>query len=214
MKGEGSGRHVVLVGDSIFDNAAYVGGGPDVVAQLRAILPKGWKATLKAVDRAKTRDVADQLSGLPTDTTHVIVSAGGNDALMHQSFLEEKASSVAEVLSALATIHDEFQRDYREMLDRIFDLKRSTAICTIYDANYAEPELRKIANTGLTIFNDVITKQAAIRKMPVIDLRAIFYSPDDYANPIEPSVIGGEKIASAISQLLASGFGSYDRKAT
>jgi len=27
-------RHVVLLGDSIFDNAAYVHGGPDVVAQL------------------------------------------------------------------------------------------------------------------------------------------------------------------------------------
>lgn len=26
--------HVVLLGDSIFDNAAYVRGGPDVVAQL------------------------------------------------------------------------------------------------------------------------------------------------------------------------------------
>lgn len=31
--------HVVLLGDSIFDNAAFVGGGPDVVAQLRRGLP-------------------------------------------------------------------------------------------------------------------------------------------------------------------------------
>jgi hypothetical protein len=28
-------RHVVLLGDSVFDNAAYVRGGPDVVAQRR-----------------------------------------------------------------------------------------------------------------------------------------------------------------------------------
>src|SRR5690349_5483722 len=33
-------RHVVLLGDSIFDNAAYVGGGPDVITQLRAALPR------------------------------------------------------------------------------------------------------------------------------------------------------------------------------
>ncbi|MGZ8470667.1 MAG: SGNH/GDSL hydrolase family protein, partial [Gemmatirosa sp.] len=32
-------RHLVLLGDSIFDNAAYVRGGPDVVAQVRARLP-------------------------------------------------------------------------------------------------------------------------------------------------------------------------------
>ena len=28
-------KHIVLLGDSIFDNAAYVAGGPDVVKQLR-----------------------------------------------------------------------------------------------------------------------------------------------------------------------------------
>ena len=38
--------HVVLLGDSIFDNAAYTNGGPDVVTQLRELLPAGWHATL------------------------------------------------------------------------------------------------------------------------------------------------------------------------
>src|SRR3712207_2336551 len=42
--------HVVLLGDSIFDNAAYVRGGPDVIRQLQGVLPAGWKATLRAVD--------------------------------------------------------------------------------------------------------------------------------------------------------------------
>jgi len=37
--------HILLVGDSIFDNKAYVN-GPDVINQLRAKLPEGWKATL------------------------------------------------------------------------------------------------------------------------------------------------------------------------
>jgi hypothetical protein len=38
--------HVVLLGDSIFDNSAYTGGGPDVVTQLRHIIPGGWVASL------------------------------------------------------------------------------------------------------------------------------------------------------------------------
>jgi hypothetical protein len=46
--------HVVLLGDSIFDNAAYVRGGPDVVKQLRAKLPLDWRASLVAVDGAVT----------------------------------------------------------------------------------------------------------------------------------------------------------------
>jgi hypothetical protein len=48
---------VALLGDSIFDNAAYTGGGPDLVTQLRRILPSGWEATLLAVDGARTDDV-------------------------------------------------------------------------------------------------------------------------------------------------------------
>lgn len=42
--------HLILLGDSIFDNAAYVGEQPDVIEQLRAKLPEGWNATLKAID--------------------------------------------------------------------------------------------------------------------------------------------------------------------
>ncbi len=37
--------HVVLLGDSNFDNARYVPGEPAVVEQLRRSLPRGWHAT-------------------------------------------------------------------------------------------------------------------------------------------------------------------------
>jgi hypothetical protein len=36
--------HVVLLGDSIFDNAAYTRGEPDVVGHLRDLLPSPWRA--------------------------------------------------------------------------------------------------------------------------------------------------------------------------
>ena len=42
-------NEVVLIGDSIFDNAAYVGNGPDVSQQVDESLPEGWKATLRLV---------------------------------------------------------------------------------------------------------------------------------------------------------------------
>src|SRR5206468_10649810 len=44
--------HVARLGDSIFDNGAYVRGGPDVVTHLRGVLPSGWTASLHAVDGA------------------------------------------------------------------------------------------------------------------------------------------------------------------
>src|SRR5918999_2600093 len=71
--------HVVLLGDSIFDNAAYVAGAPDVVRQVRQRLLPGSKATLAAVDGSTIRDVRQQLRAVPEDATHLILSVGGND---------------------------------------------------------------------------------------------------------------------------------------
>lgn len=73
-------RHIVLLGDSIFDNAAYVRGGLDVITHLRGQIPDGWKASLRAVDGSVVGDVQRQLE-LPDDATHLVISAGGNDAL-------------------------------------------------------------------------------------------------------------------------------------
>src|SRR4028119_145154 len=47
--------HVVLLGDSIFDNAAYVAGAPDVVQQVRHRLPDGAAATPAAAGRRPPR---------------------------------------------------------------------------------------------------------------------------------------------------------------
>lgn len=83
--------HAVLLGDSIFDNAGYVGGGPDVATQLRPRLPNGWRASLRAVDGAVIGGVGSQVRQLPTDASHLVVSVGGNDALGHSGVLDEGA---------------------------------------------------------------------------------------------------------------------------
>ncbi|HYP49736.1 MAG TPA: hypothetical protein VEQ34_02255, partial [Pyrinomonadaceae bacterium] len=81
--------HVVLLGDSIFDNKSYVGaGGKDVVAHLREAIPADWRATLKAVDGSVTGNVSRQLSDVPETATHLIISVGGNDALMNTDVLQ------------------------------------------------------------------------------------------------------------------------------
>ena len=66
--------HVVLLGDSVLNNAAYVPDQPDVVTQLRSLLPSGWTASLNAVDGSVTGDVRRQLGRLPPDVTHLVVS--------------------------------------------------------------------------------------------------------------------------------------------
>ena len=56
--------HVCLLGDSIFDNAAYVGREPPVIEHLRRALPTGWCASLEAVDGDSANDVRGQLGRL------------------------------------------------------------------------------------------------------------------------------------------------------
>jgi GDSL-like Lipase/Acylhydrolase family len=194
--------HVVLLGDSVFDNGAYVGGGPDVVAQVRERLPReGWRATLLAVDGAVIAGVRAQLARLPADATHLVVSVGGNDALGYASVLEQRAGSVAEAVGRLADIRERFWRDYRAMLDGVVAAGRPAAVCTIYDGRLPEPRGR-LAVTALCVINDCITREAFARGLPLLDLRLICSEDADYANPIEPSTRGGAKIAAAIAELV------------
>ncbi|HEX8187113.1 MAG TPA: hypothetical protein VF586_02105, partial [Pyrinomonadaceae bacterium] len=61
--------HAALLGDSVFDNAAYVGGGADVLTHVRRLAPGGWDATLLAVDGSLVGGVRGQLGRLPDGAT-------------------------------------------------------------------------------------------------------------------------------------------------
>ena len=79
--------HVVLVGDSILDNGAYTHGGPDVVSQVRALLAPGWKrrywpSTGRLLIMLRARSAVSL-----SRATHLVLSVGGNNALMHLGIL-------------------------------------------------------------------------------------------------------------------------------
>jgi hypothetical protein len=192
--------HIVLLGDSIFDNKAYVHRGPEVVAQLREELPDGWQATLLAVDGDVTSGVVRQLRRLPHDATHLVVSAGGNDALGFAYLLQERARTVGEALGILGRAQDHFAANYAAMLGAVSAAGLPTAVCTIYDTPPSGPDY-KVVRTAAALFNDCITRAAFARGSSLIDLRLICSEDADYATPIEPSVQGGRKIAQAIAAL-------------
>jgi hypothetical protein len=192
--------HVVLLGDSIFDNAAYVAGGPDVRSQVQACLPHGWRATLLAVGGSRTQDVLAQLRQLPHDASHLVVSVGGNDALAHVDFLTAPAQSVADALDGLAAISEAFEPAYHHMVQAALQHPLPTALCTIYYPRFPVAVVQRRAVTALTVFNDAIIREAFTAGVPLFDLRLICNADADYANPIEPSVVGGAKIAAAIAR--------------
>lgn len=189
--------HVALLGDSIFDNKAYVGSEPDVVGHLRRLKPN-WSFDLHAVDGNMARHVSDQLASLGDEIDFLVVSAGGNNAIDNADILQMPATSSAEVLSSLADRANAFRREYSRVLDEVEATGIPHAVCTIYYPNFNEDAVQKVACAALATFNDVILSAAVERRLPVIDLRHTCNDKADYANEIEPSGQGGAKIATAI----------------
>ncbi|SMP79659.1 SGNH/GDSL hydrolase family protein [Noviherbaspirillum suwonense] len=199
-------RHVFLLGDSIFDNAPYVPKGCEVQAQLQAMLGDEHRVILLARDGDVLADVKTQVSRLrnmPAQFNHVVVSCGGNDVLGLVGHMQLGVKSVLEAAELLASWQAEFRIEYRRMLDEVLAPGLPVVIATIYDG---VPGLSPGLRTALAVFNDVILREAAARRLPVLDLRLVCDHPGDYspASPIEPSQQGGRKIAAAIAELVRS----------
>lgn len=190
--------HIVLLGDSIFDNAAYTAGGPSVIQQLSEQLPAPWRATLNAIDGATTQDIPEQLQRLPADATHLVLSVGGNDALLQVGVLELPVSDSTAALLNLYALAREFAASYEATVEQCLIARLPLVVCTIYNGLFPDADLQRRNEVALAVLNDVILRTALQRQLTVIELRAICVGEQDYANPIEPSSSGGAKIAAAI----------------
>ena len=190
-------NHIILLGDSIFDNAGYVGSGESVIEQLQANLPEDCKATLLAVDGDITSDVYSQIDLIPDDTTHAFLSIGGNDALRIVNVLQESVSTVGEAMEIFTEIRLDFQNRYRELITQIKQKVDKLVICTVHDS---VPDFEPRALTALTMFNEIILKEAFAINASVIDLRLLCNEKEDYSiiSPIEPSGQGARKIVEQI----------------
>lgn len=191
-------KHIILLGDSIFDNKSYVSGGKDTITNLRDLMPDDWTATLLAIDGSVADSLSSQLPNVPYDATHLFISVGGNDALGEMGILQMRVSSAAEVFNEISNVVARFEDRYKRMLDAFRELEKPFAVCTIYYPRYPDERMQKVAVAALASFNDVIIRQAFRAGVPIIDLRYVCDEDADYANPIEPSVAGGAKIARTI----------------
>jgi hypothetical protein len=203
-------EHIVLVGDSIFDNKSYVGAAPDVISHLRAIAPKDWTATLCAVDGSITESVVAQLECIPKDATQIVLSVGGNDALGNEDLLYEDLQG-NRLLSILADVTEGFEVNYKNAVQAIGALGKPLCVCTIYNGNLPA-EVSQAAKAAIAVFNDRIYAVANELRLPVIELRRVCTEAADYANPIEPSAAGGAKIAKRILEHVQARI-AFDKKA-
>jgi hypothetical protein len=194
---------VFLLGDSIIDNAGYVRPGePDVARQLESLLPHHI-VVKRAVDGATSGDVLARQIAEVERAEHIVLSAGGNDALAHIDLLENPLQRCAkEVLVGLWSIREGFRRSYAALLARLALTRRPVLALTVYnpcfDAHGFDATYQQAAESAVSIINDVIQQEARRRSFDILELRTLFNDPADYANTIEPSAIGGAKLAKSI----------------
>ena len=169
-------------------------------------------------------------SNLLSDATHIVVSIGGNDLLHNISFLQT-TSELSKIMGKGAMIGkwgakelnpsrnkvfeetyfeiiEPFKKQYETIVANLSNHRANLLLCTVYEGDLVDSdEFSDVSNSSKTmvsIFNDIVYRVANKFNADVLELRDIFTSSDDYANPIEPSHIGGEKLAQSIVQWIRS----------
>jgi lysophospholipase L1-like esterase len=199
-----SNQTLVLMGDSILDNAPYTRPEPDTTTHLHRLLAPNWSVRLLARDGATMSDVRFQLaelSGRPT----IVLSIGGNDATEHIGMLDKRVSTAADVLAELATIAEDFGWRYEAVARAVAQRAARTLLCTIYDVPLEPPLHARLARVPLAVLNDRIVRAGVLLGLDVLELRSVCTEPRDFVRQIEPSAQGAAKIALAIARVLDGG---------
>lgn len=201
-------HHVSLLGDSIIDNKVYVGEGELSVTEHLQHKSSSY-FTMIAVDGDTTKDVLDnQLDNLKESVSHIVLSIGGNDLLQNLHLLQDETSGMKFALEKCSELISQIQENYIKILEHLSQYDAKVLLCTVYEGDLeSDLLLAKYDKAGqimLKMHNDTVYYLASKFEVDVLELRNIFTYKEDYANPIEPSHIGGEKLARAIIQWMKS----------
>ena len=200
---------VNLLGDSIIDNKIYVGPHELSVTEHLHNLSDDVINSI-AVDGHTTKDVIHaQLDLLPQYSTHQVLSIGGNDLLQNMYFLKNREKlTTNEVFEQAVGIMAPIKRRYQTIVEKLSLQDSNILLCTVYEGNLLnDPLLYDIALSSkamVSMLNDIVYSTANTYNAQVLELRTIFTTPKDYANPIEPSHIGGGKLGKAIQRWVSN----------
>ena len=171
---------IVLIGDSIFNNSLFVPFGNSVADQIKLI--HGNNVVLCAKDGATIDTCYHQLnvSNIKNDEDyHLFISIGGNDILNNDKVEVDKL----------------FEK-YVKLVDSI---KNKYSKTKIYLLNLYFPTNEKYKKYEKTIieWNKLISSLSS--KYNILRLDDLLTDSKDFTYEIEPSIIGGDKIAKAIT---------------
>lgn len=181
-------KTVILMGDSVLNNANYVPEGQSVYDYLKQQLSN---VINLAKDGATINDLYGQLDKIPVklnnDNTYIFISAGGNDILNKRTKL---------TTNQIKELFDTYMNFLKALRVKLGSAKIN--IINLYLP--ANPRFQSY-KTAIEQWNDLINKNSTkIGEMyNVVDFHALLTSPDDFVYDIEPSESASNKIANLIT---------------
>ncbi len=182
--------HIILIGDSILNNAAYVKQGGSVTDYIQT---KTQNVLNFAVDNATISETHQQLDKLDQNlndsSNNLFISAGGNNILNSKAYLN---------INGIGELFKQYNR-------LITSVKTRLPNVNIYVLNLYYP-----INPKYKLYRPVIDKWNKLIQdntklgYKIIQTNKLLVSADDFIYDIEPSAKGANKIANAI--LVASGY--------
>jgi len=196
---------ITLLRDSIIDNKTYVQQQEYSVLEHLQNISKNEFLQL-AYDGDTTVNVLERQlqSQEVAKSSHLVLSIGGNDLLQNILFLHE--GPIENINKALSDVHKQIlkplEQRFETIVEKLSSHRANLLLCTVYEGDLGRTdEFRDVLDSSkimVSSFNDTVYKTASKYNADVLELRHIFTSPEDYANPIEPSHVGGERLAQAI----------------
>lgn len=182
-------KHIVLIGDSILNNSAYVAKNKSVPELLKSKM-KSKDVTNVAQDGATIADLYGQLDKVPLDLnspdTSVFISTGGNDILNKKIKLND---------SKLTKLVDNYMAFLKALRVKLGSAK--IHVINLYLPSNPRYESYKLTvdkwNTSLNERSNTVGEL-----YNVVDIHSKLNSAGDFVYDIEPSETGSVKIADAI----------------
>lgn len=186
---------IILLGDSILKNNSYVPAGKSVDALVKKN-NRGGEVYSFAVNDSKIVDVYEQINKLPLDvnneSTIIFLSVGGNDILeMFQNY--DDSSSQQEILITMGKAYKKLVKSIQTRMNK----SKIVLLDLYYPENIKYKQYRAVIQKWNTILREM-SKDKTNNIDGIIPISELVTSSNDFTLGIEPSQIGGEKIARSI----------------
>jgi len=186
-----SNRIIILLGDSMLENKYYVKEGKSIIDFLKESFDKIYSF---AVDGTTITGIYQQIKKIPqnfnNNDTYIFLSVGGNDII-------ERAQS-GSTIENIDTIFEEYMKMVESLKTKMFDSK--IVLLTLY---YPASKDYHLYYGMIKDWNQKLEYFALRNEMQVIKTNQILSDPNDFINNIEPSKLGGEKLAESILNVVS-----------